>query len=137
MKKIFKNAILILTGGLLYYGIEILWRGHSHWTMFLLGGVCFYFIGLINEIISWKMRLRYQILIGTTIITTLEFIVGCIVNLWLGWNVWDYSNVPFNILGQVCLPYILLWIPISAAAIIADDWIRYFLFHEERPHYKF
>lgn len=135
MKRYHKEVILGLIGGLLYIGIELMWRGYSHWTMFVLGGLCFVCLGRINEVIPWNMPLWQQALIGTAVITGLEFITGCIVNLWLGWNVWDYSNVPFNVLGQICLPYILLWIPISLAGIVSDDYLRHWLFKEEKPHY--
>lgn len=135
MKRYHKETILGLIGGLLYIIIELIWRGYSHWTMFVLGGLCFVCLGRINELIPWDMPLWQQILIGTAIITGLEFITGCIVNLWLGWNVWDYSNVPFNVLGQICLPYILLWIPISLAGIVSDDYLRHWIFKEEKPHY--
>ena len=135
MKRYHKEIILWLIGGLLYMGIELIWRGYSHWTMFVLGGICFILLGRINEVIPWDMPLWLQVLIGTAIITGLEFITGCIVNLWLGWNVWDYSNVPLNVFGQICLPYILLWAPMSLAGIILDDYLRYWLFKEERPHY--
>lgn len=135
LKRYHKEIILWLIGGLLYMGIELMWRGYSHWTMFVLGGICFVLLGRINEVIPWNMPLWQQALIGTAIITGLEFITGCIVNLWLGWNVWDYSNVPFNVLGQICLPYILLWIPISLTGIFLDDYLRHWFFKEERPHY--
>lgn len=130
-----KEIILGIIGGALYVGVELLWRGHSHWTMFILGGLCFVLLGQINEVIPWCMPLWEQILIGTMIITGMEFVAGCAVNLWLGWNVWDYSNVPFNILGQICVPYIILWIPISLLAIVLDDYLRYLLYDEEKPHY--
>ena len=135
MKQYRKEMILGLVGGVIYIGIELLWRGYSHWTMFVLGGVCFVFLGWINEVIPWNMPLWKQAVIGTVIITVLEFVTGCIVNLWLGWNVWDYSNVLFNVLGQICLPYILLWIPISLIGIIMDDYLRFWMFKEEKPHY--
>lgn len=131
-----KNFVLWMIGGAVYVGIELLWRGYSHWTMFVLGGICFVCLGLINELIPWCMPLWKQMLIGTLIITTLEFATGCIVNLWLGWAVWDYTNVPGNLLGQICAPYILLWMPISVLGIVVDDYLRFWLFGEERPHYK-
>lgn len=71
------------------------------------------------------------------VVTILEFICGCVINLWLNWGVWDYSNMPFNLLGQICLPFSLLCIILSSVAIVADDWLRYWLFGEEKPHYKF
>ena len=131
-----RPLVLIGIGGLLYVLIEILFRGHSHWTMFCVGGLCFWLIGLINEIIPWEMPLWKQCIIGATIVTAVEFLSGCIINLWLGWNVWDYSNMPLNFLGQVCLPFSLLWVLLSAVAIVLDDYLRYWIYGEEKPHYK-
>lgn len=135
MQILLKNTTLFFIGGIIYYLIEIAWRGYSHWTMYLLGGFCFLCIGLINEILIWEIKFWKQALIGAVAITALEFLTGCVVNLLLNWNVWDYSNVRFNLLGQICLPYAILWFPLSAAGIILDDWLRYFLFKEEKPHY--
>lgn len=131
-----KYLSLFGIGGVLYVLLEHLWRGYSHWTMFVLAGVSFVFLGLINEIIPWQMLLWKQMLIGTAGITTLEFVTGCIVNLWLGWHVWDYSGMPGNILGQICPQYTILWILVSLAGIVLDDWIRFLFFDEDRPHYK-
>lgn len=104
--------------------------------MFVLGGICFVALGLINEVLPWTMSLLLQVLIGAGIITALEFLVGCVVNLWLGWNVWDYSSLPGNLLGQICPQYCLLWLPVSLAGIILDDWLRYWWWNEERPRYR-
>lgn len=131
-----RPLILFGIGGLLYYVIEILWRGYSHWTMFLLGGFCFVLIGLINEIFTFQIPIVKQMLISTVIITVAEFMCGCIVNLWLGWGIWDYSELPLNILGQICLPYSILWFFLSLIAIILDDYLRNWLFGEEKPKYK-
>lgn len=136
MKVFSKEFILFIIGGLLYVLIELAYRGHSHWTMFVLGGLCFVLIGGINNYISWDMPVYEQMMIGSVIITVLEFICGCIVNLWLGWDVWDYSNMPYNVLGQICLPFSILWFFISLVAIVADDYIRYWLFDEEKPRYN-
>ena len=135
MRRYLKDLILMSLGGLLYIGLELLWRGHSHWTMFFLGGVCFFLIGCVNEVIPWCVPLWKQALIGAAIITSLEFLTGLVVNRLLGWNVWDYSGMPLNVLGQICVPYMLLWIPVAVAAIVTDDYLRYWMFGEERPHY--
>ena len=130
-----RPLILIGIGGLLYVLIELVFRGRSHWTMFLVGGLCFWLIGLINEVLPWEMPLWKQCIIGAVIVTAIEFLAGCIINLWLGWDVWDYSNMPFNVLGQICLPFSLLWILLSAVAIVLDDHLRYWMYGEEKPHY--
>lgn len=130
-----RPLVLCSIGGLLYVLCELVFRGRSHWTMFLVGGLCFWLIGLINEVIPWEMPVWQQCIIGAVIITTVEFIAGCIINIWFGWQVWDYSGLPFNILGQVCLPFTVLWSFLAAAGIILDDYLRYWLFGEDRPHY--
>ena len=141
------EVLLFGIGGALYYLIEILWDGQSHWTMFVLGGICFVIMGLLNEYkFSWKQSLFMQSLISAITITVFEFIVGYIVNIRLDLGVWDYSGLPFNLFGQICLYFFLLWIPLSTIGIITDDWIRYIfylMFREsfssmekrERPHY--
>lgn len=136
MKYAFKLFILFAIGGIFYLIIELLWRGCSHWTMFLLGGTCFTLLGLINEFYDFSIPLVLQMFFGMCIITALEFITGYIVNIRLGMNVWSYADLPYNILGQICLPYMILWFFMSAACIITDDWLRHILFEEERPHYQ-
>lgn len=131
-----KAIILMAVGGMLYALFEIGFRGYTHWTMIIVGGICFYLIGLINEVIPWEMEIWKQCVIGSLVVTAVEFVSGCIINLWLGWGVWDYSDMPFNILGQVCLPFSALWVLLSALAIILDDYLRYWLYHEEKPHYR-
>ena len=131
-----KHVFLFEVGGLLYISMELLWRGRTHWTMFFLGGACFICLGAINEVLPWEMPLWQQILVGACIITGLEFVTGCVVNLWMGWGVWDYSGVPGNIMGQICPKYFILWLPISFAGIVLDDLLRHWWWQEERPHYN-
>lgn len=130
-----KRIILWSIGGIIYYLLETLFRGFSHWSMMIVGGICFVCIGEINEIISWTTPLWKQGIIGSIIITTIEFLSGCLLNIILKLNVWDYSNIPFNLLGQICLPFTILWFFLSIIGIILDDYLRYWLFHEEKPRY--
>lgn len=134
MKYFAKYLVLLLIGGSIYYMIEVLARGFSHWTMFLVGGICFILVGIINEITT-KMPLVRQMLLSAIIITVIEFVSGCILNLWLGWNVWDYSDEFGNILGQICVKHSICWFLLSSIGIVLDDYIRYFLFGEEKPKY--
>ena len=134
-KSILKYFILGWFGGSTYCSLEVIFRGRSHWSMVALAFVLFLLIGELNEILPWEMSLAKQGIIGACMVTVLEFVTGCIVNIWLGWNVWDYSNMPLNILGQVCLPFSLLWILLSIVCIIVDDYLRYLIFNEQMPHY--
>lgn len=131
-----KGFILSIIGGVSYFIIEILWRGYSHFSMFMLGGLCFLFIGLINEFFTYEMPLWKQQGIATIIIIFLELIFGLILNIWLNLNIWDYSNLRFNFMGQICLEYSILWFFLSLPAIVLDDYIRYKM-GEEKPHYVF
>ena len=132
---LFKHFVLFLIGGFLYYTIEILWRGYSHWSMFILGGICFIFAGIQNEHTSWEEPLWKQVLKVDVFVLIAEFIAGCILNLWLELNIWDYSNLKFNILGQSSLLFAVLFLPLCLIAIVLDDYIRYWFFDEEKPRY--
>lgn len=131
-----KAAALFLTGGTAYALLETAWRGHTHWTMFVLGGFLFLILGELNEgLLEWDTPLILQGIIGSAIVTVAELATGMILNVWLGLGVWDYSGMPLNYKGQICLPFSILWIFVSIAAVVLDDWLRYWLFGEERPHY--
>ena len=133
--RVLRPLVLWGVGGLIYVIMEYLFRGHSHWTMFIVGGLCFLLLGAINEIIPWEMPIWQQAIIGAVIVTAVEFISGCIINLWLGWNVWDYSGLPLNVLGQICIPFCAMWILLAVVGIVLDDYLRHWWFGEEKPHY--
>lgn len=135
MKIIFKYFFLLSVGGLLYMLIEIGFSGSTHWTMGLLGGICFIFIGLIDT--YYDLPLIKQMLMSTIFITALEFIAGVILNIGFHLDIWNYSKLPLNILGQVCLPFSLMWFFLSLPAIYLDDWIRTTFFYEPKISYKF
>ena len=130
-----KYLFLFWFGGSTYVTFEVLWRGYSHWTMLLLAGFLFIISDLLNEIWSWSFSLRLQIIIATLIATLSELMTGLVVNVKLGWDIWDYSNVPFNFMGQICLPYTFLWAVLMTVAIVSGDIIRWKFFGEEKPHY--
>lgn len=107
---------LFLLGGTLYVLLEKLWRGYSHWSMFLLGGFCFHLMGAVDARCRRK-RLWQRCLLCALLITAAEFLCGCVVNLYLKLKVWDYRRFRTNLLGQVCLPYTLLWGALSAVGM--------------------
>ena len=106
------------------------------YSMFLCGGACFLCCGLLNENMKIKMSFISQMVLSALIITALEFITGLIVNIWLKMDIWDYSQLPYNFMGQICLFYSIFWFLVSSVAIVLDDFLRYKIFNEEKPHYK-
>ena len=131
-----KAIMLAATGGLLYSGIEMLWRGRTQWAMAVLGGMLFALIGGLNEWLPCEMPLLVQAGLGAMIITSAELLFGLLVNRWLGWYVWDYSDMWGNVLGQICPMYTALWGLLSLVGIVLDDWLRHWLWGEKRPQYK-
>lgn len=135
MKSIFKYLFLFFFGGGLYCLVEMLFRGYTHPTMIIVGGVCFLVCGMLNEVIPWEMPLSKQMLICAILITIIEFASGIVLNIYLQLNIWDYSNMPFNVKGQICLLFTVIWYFLSAIGIITDDYLRYWIFGECKPHY--
>ena len=115
-KRLRSFCVLFCIGGGCYNLIEILWRGHSHWSMFFVGGSCFHLIGKIGK----RLKGRSLALIGTACsaaVTVVEYVSGCLVNLHWKLDVWNYSKRPFNLHGQVCLLYSVLWGVLSLLAV--------------------
>lgn len=96
------DMVVFLIGGVTYAMIEIMWRGNTHWTMVLLGGLCFLTLYKLFGYMS-NYSLIEKCVLGAIVITTLEFVVGCIVNLVFHMNVWNYSRMPLNLSGQICI----------------------------------
>lgn len=99
---------IFLIGGAIYNLIEIFWRGYTHWSMFIVGGACFQIIGKINTWFrTWSTAGRCALC--SVAVTLVEYCSGCLFNLKMKLNVWDYTDMPFNLHGQVCLLYTVLW----------------------------
>ena len=113
--RIWKNMVLFYVGGAAYLTIELLYRGRSHGSMFLAGGLCFLLIGHLNHV-SPRLPLVWRSLAGALIVTMVEFGAGLLVNR--NYAVWDYRDQPGNIMGQICPLFTVLWIPLSLMAVI-------------------
>ena len=129
-----QECMIMALGGGAYVLVELLWRGRSHISMFLLGGLCFWIIGRMDR--QQPIPVAGQACLGACVITALELITGLIVNRWLGLQVWDYSGLPGNVMGQICLYYFVLWIPLAAAAVFLEDLVRWILFGTPFPQYR-
>ena len=135
MVKIYNNVILWLTGGIIYFYMEIAFRGYSHFSMLICGGVCFITVGCMGRKIlanskNMLVALPEIMVSGMLIITFYEFVTGVLVNKVLGWNVWDYSEQKYNVMGQICLIYSLLWSVLSLLCVYLDIIIRKYIFDE-------
>ena len=115
---------LFAGGGSAYVFLELLWRGKSHWSMFLTGGLCVVLVCEMDRRLRRDTHFLARCIYGAAIITAVEFTVGCIVNLWLHWDVWDYSNVPLNLMGQVCLPFTMAWLFLSIPVMGIGSAVR-------------
>ena len=118
--KFWKTAVLFLIGGSGYVGLELLWRGRSHISMFLAGGICFLLLGKLNRIRP-QLPLLLRGTVGAVVITSVELAAGLLANR--DYNVWDYRAMPMNFHGQVCLPFSLLWIPLSLVAMMLYNFL--------------
>ena len=120
--------ILWVILGVAYLALEVLWSGSSHPAMLLVGGLCGVLIGTVNQIPAfYKTPIIIQSLLGAIIVLAVEFVSGCILNLWLGLDIWDYSNLRGNIMGQICPQYGLLWLLLVPFAIWAEDTARWLI----------
>ena len=109
---------LFLAGALLYPLIEVAVRGHSHWSMSLAGGLALMSLYIVQVRLAGR-SLRRRCLVGALLITGIELIFGIIFNIYLGLNVWNYSNLPANFLGQISPFFTLLWFLLCIPVFIA------------------
>ena len=144
MKNILRKLVLFYTGFSTYITIEVLF--HSKLTLFgagwsfiasgIMGALAFILIDDINNHISWDIQLPIQMVLGGLIITLIEFIMGCISLYGFNVRMWDYINLPFNVLGIICLYFSIAWIFLSLIAIVLADVINYYVFKEgPLPYY--
>lgn len=134
-KKILEYLFLWLLGGSLYYSLELMFRGFSHWSMFLLGGICMVFFAWQGRREQWSKPLWIQVVRCTVFVTACEFLTGLIVNKWLNLAVWDYSDQPYQLLGQICLPFAVLFSGLCAVGILVDGYLLHWIFKEEKPQF--
>lgn len=136
-KTVFKNLVLFYIGFTTYVSIEVVFRGYSHWLMGVCGGLAVVLLDKLNDYISWDMDILVQGSIGSLLITAFELIIGLISQAGFLPQMWDYSNMPLNFRGIICLPFSLIWIGLSIVAIMVADAINYYCFEiQPVPYYK-
>ena len=118
-----EQAVIFIFGAVNYTAIELLWRGHTHWTMALAGGLCAMLIYVFNMEFS-NVGLIGKCFAGAVIITSVELVTGLIVNMTLKWDVWDYSQRAFNFLGQICPTYFVCWFFLCIPVVKLFDYFQ-------------
>ena len=138
MRKTLEYGMVFTVGAVGYALIEILWRGRTHWTMVLTGGACLALIynteKCYREAPRWK-----RCIVGAEVITLFELLVGFLANILLGLAVWDYSNQPLNLFGQICPLYCLLWFLLCIPVTRFCAWfgaVMENIFHTEKIEKK-
>ena len=116
--------IIFIVGGLGYGAIEIAFRGYTHWSMLLTGGAAFLSLFLIHNSMP-HTSVFLKAFLGMIVITLLELSVGLIVNRVFSLGVWDYSNLPYNLLGQISIPFSACWYILSI--------LSFFIFENIKP----
>ena len=125
----------------MYFLAEVIWKtagGHPErisWTMLVLAIILAVPLERCGAELPWDMSLLVQALICTVAITATEFIAGLILNVWLNLNIWDYSDLWGNVVGQICPQFCILWYLLSFIMIPALDWLRWCIEGGEHPHY--
>lgn len=123
---VIEYGIIFTVGALAYGALEVLYRGFTHWTMPLVGGFCFLLLYLIS--IKSRDPLWKKCIMGGAVITAVEFVAGSLINIRLGWNVWSYSGMYANLMGQICLGFSICWTVISIPCIAFCGVLKRYLF---------
>lgn len=108
LRKSARIWIVFLFGGVGYGLVEVIWRGYTHPSMLITGGGCLILICEVERLMRGRAILLQSAACAASV-TTVEFFVGVVVNLLMHMNVWDYSEMRFHLLGQICAGYSFLW----------------------------
>lgn len=132
-----KTVVLFLVGFCIYITIETLFRGYSYALMGICGGLAIIILDKINNKVSWDLDIIIQCSIGSLIVTLMELIIGSLFLAGYLPVMWDYSSMPMNYRGIICLPFSIAWMFLSFAGILVADSINYYIFEElPIPYYK-
>ena len=136
------SMLLWTWGGTLYFLLEVAYKtatGHQErisWTMLVLAIILCIPVERAGYQLPWECPLWLQALCCAALVTLVEFCAGCVLNLWLCLDIWDYSDIPFNLLGQICLPFSLVWWVLCFLFIAVFDWLRYAIIGGDKPTYS-
>lgn len=136
-KSFMKYLLLFTFSGYIYICLELMFRGYSDITMMFAGSICAIPMIVLNNKFTYEFDFLLQLILCTIFCTIVEFIFGVLFNQ--DYSIWDYRNIPFNLYGQICLPFTFLWMIVSACVIPLMDWIDCYVFGyrtDTKPYYK-
>lgn len=137
MKSLIKYMLLLTFSGYTYVCLELLFRGRSDITMMFCASICVIPMIYLNNLFTYNVDFLFQIILCAIFATWIEYIFGYVFNA--DYHIWDYRNMSFNLDGQICLPFSLLWMLIASWVIPLMDWIDCYIFRympETKPYYK-
>lgn len=135
------SMLLWSWGGTVYFLLEVAFKtitGHPErisWTMLVVAILLTVPVERCGAQLPWSCPLWLQALCCAALVTAVELVSGLFLNLWLGLDIWDYTDLPGNFLGQICPQYSAVWWVLCLVFIPAFDWLRYAVEDGNRPHY--
>lgn len=137
------SMLLWVFGGTLYFLLEVTYKTVTmhperiSWTMLVLATFLTIPVERCGAECPWGWPLALQAALCTVAVTGAELAAGVVLNLWLGLDVWDYSGLPGNLLGQICPQFTAAWFVLCIVFIVIFDWLRYAVAGGDRPTYTF
>ncbi len=135
------SMLLWSWGGTVYFLLEVAFKsftGHPErisWTMLVVAILLTIPVERAGEQLPWAVPLWLQALVCAALVTAVELGAGCVINLWLDLDVWDYTAMPGNLWGQICPQYSAIWWVLCLVFIPMFDWLRWAVEGGVRPRY--
>lgn len=116
-----ERILLFCLGGGGYLGVELAWRGTTHWTMFLAGGIS---LCLLQALARRPLPLGAAAGLGAAGVSAVELAVGALCREILHLRVWDYSREWGNLAGLICPRYTFYWFVLCGWVVLVLRMVR-------------
>ena len=136
------SMLLWTWGGAVYFLLEVAWKsigGHPErisWTMLVVAVILCVPIERCGAEAPWEWPIWLQAVACAALVIVVELVAGVVLNIWLGLDIWDYSHLPLNFLGQICPQFSALWVVLCLVFVPVFDWLRWAVEGGEKPHYS-
>ena len=136
------STLLWCFGGTVYFLLEVAYKtltGHPErisWTRLVLAILLTVPVERCGAQLPWDIPLWIQAICCAVLVNAVELAAGVVLNLWLGLDIWNYSDLPFNLWGQICPRFFAVWLLLCLLFIPVFDRMRYTVEGGEKPHYR-